>query len=66
MVLTRSGLRLEEAMMKAIKDQVIKNSEYEELVELVHEDGVVDAHERVLLKELNNLIAEKAVKRLPG
>jgi hypothetical protein len=65
-MLTKSGLKLEEVIKKAIDDHVIKNSEYEEIIELIHADGMVDAHERVLMKELNDLIADKTVKRISG
>jgi hypothetical protein len=51
---------------KAIDDHVIKNSEYEEIIELAHADGVIDAHEKVLLQELNDLIADRTVKRIAG
>jgi hypothetical protein len=65
-MLTKSGKKLEDIIKKAIEDHVITNSEYEEIFELVHADGVVDAHERVLLQELNDLIADKTVKRVAG
>ncbi len=63
-MLTKSGKQLEEVIKKAIDDHVIKNSEYEEIIELIHADGIIDAHERVLMQELNDLISEKAVKRV--
>ncbi|HON37736.1 MAG: hypothetical protein QM299_13525 [Pseudomonadota bacterium] len=65
-MLTKSGKKLEEIIKKAIDDHVITNSEYEEIISLAHEDGVIDKHERALLKELNDLISDKTVKRIPG
>lgn len=65
-MLTKSGKQLEEIIKRAIDDHVIKNSEYEEIIELIHADGKVDAHERVLMQELNDLIADKTVKRVAG
>lgn len=65
-MLTKSGKSLEELIKRAIDDHVIKNSEYEEIIELAHKDGKIDAHERVLLQELNDLIADKSVKRVAG
>ena len=65
-MLTKSGKKLEEIIKKAIDDNVITNSEYEEIFELIHADGVIDAHERVLMQELNDLIADKSVKRIAG
>ncbi|MEN6474043.1 MAG: hypothetical protein ABFD81_08520 [Syntrophaceae bacterium] len=63
-MLTKSGRELEELIKRAIDDHIIKNSEYEEIIEMIHADGVVDAHERVLMQELNDLIADKTVKRV--
>jgi hypothetical protein len=65
-MLTKSGKKLDEIIKQAIDDHILKNSEYEEIIALVHSDGVIDAHEKVLLQELNNLIADKTVKRIPG
>jgi uncharacterized membrane protein YebE (DUF533 family) len=65
-MLTKSGKNLEEIIRKAVEDQEIRNSEYEEIIEAAHADGAIDTHERVLLQELNELISEKAVRRIPG
>ena len=65
-MLTKSGKNLEELIKKAIDDHEITNSEYEEIIHIANEDSVIDAHERVLLQELHDLIADKTVKRLPG
>ncbi|MBN1615445.1 MAG: hypothetical protein JW950_13345 [Deltaproteobacteria bacterium] len=65
-MLTKSGQKLEDIIKKAIEDHIIKNSEYEEIIEIAHADGMIDAHERVLLREFNDLIAEKIVKRVAG
>ena len=65
-MLTKNGRKLEEVIKKAIDDHVITNSEYEEIIELIHADGVIDAHERVLMSELNDLIADKTIKRVAG
>ncbi len=65
-MLTKSGKSLEELIKKAIDDHVITNSEYEEIMEIAHADGVIDAHERVLLQELNDLIADRTIKRVAG
>lgn len=65
-MLTKSGMGLEEMIKKAIDDHVIKNSEYEQIIELAHADGKIDHHERILLQELMDLIADKTVKRIAG
>lgn len=63
-MLSESGRELEEVIKKAIDDHVIKNSEYQEILRLLHADGIVDAHERVLMQELHDLIADGSVKRV--
>jgi hypothetical protein len=64
-MLSKSGKKLEEIMKKAIHDHVISQAEYEEIIHLANEDGVIDRHERVLLQELKNMIADKTIKRVP-
>ena len=44
MKLTQSGLDLKKLVDKAIKDCVITNSEYEEVIKMAHKDGVIDDH----------------------
>ncbi len=65
-MLTKSGKNLKEIIQKAMEDHVIRNSEYEEIIEAAHADGAIDPHERILLQELNELISEKTVRRIPG
>jgi uncharacterized membrane protein YebE (DUF533 family) len=64
MIFTKSGHKLDDVIKKAIHDGVITNSEYDEIMNLAHQDGHIDKHEKILLKELQNLIADKIVKRI--
>lgn len=64
MLVTKSGKKLEEVIRKAIDDHVITTSEYEEIIHLAHEDGALDFHEKALLKEFHNLIAEQVITRV--
>ena len=57
----KSGRKLAQVIEKAIKDSVITLAEYEEITSVAYEDGVLDHRERVLLRELNALIANKTV-----
>ncbi|HPV28189.1 MAG TPA: hypothetical protein PLT30_01860 [Deltaproteobacteria bacterium] len=66
LMLSKSGKKLEEIIKKAIEDHVITTSEYEEIIAMANEDGVIDAHERVLLQQLNDMIADRTVKRIAG
>jgi hypothetical protein len=40
---------------------VITIAEYEEITSAASEDGVLDNHEKALLRELNNMIANKTI-----
>ena len=57
--------KLSEAIKKAIDDHQITNAEYEAILAIADEDGVIDPQERRLLAELQDMIAEKSVKRVP-
>ena len=66
MVLTKSGKTLEEVIKKAINDHVITQAEYEEIINLAMDDGTIDAHEKILLKELHSLLSERVITRVAG
>jgi len=66
MKLTKSGLELKEVIEKAIKNQVITNSEYEEIMKVASKDGMVDDHEQRLLSQLQNLLENGTVERVKG
>ena len=62
MFVTKSGKKLADVIEKAIRDSVMTMAEYEEIMSVASQDGVTDAHEKALLKELNALIANKTIK----
>lgn len=64
-MVTRSGIELAELIKKAIEDHIVTNAEYEEIFELSLRDGVLDSHEKVLLAEFKDMIADKTIKRVP-
>lgn len=66
MRLTKSGLELREVIEKAIKDHVITNSEYEEIMEVANKDGWIDDHEQQLLGQLQSMLANDTVERVKG
>ena len=66
MKLTKSGLELREVIEKAIKDNVIASSEYEEIMRMVSEDGMVDDHEQRLLSQLQGMLENGTLKRVKG
>ena len=61
MTVTRKGQTLEDVIQKAIEDSVITMAEYEEISSVASEDGILDNHEKALLKQLNALIANKTI-----
>ncbi len=67
MIVTKRGQKLADVIKKAIEDSVITIAEYEEIMSVASKDSVIDNHEKALLRELNNMIANKTVmlKRNP-
>ncbi len=61
MIVTKKGQTLAEVIKKAIDDSVITMAEYEEINSVASEDGILDNHEKALLKQLNALIANKTI-----
>ena len=66
MKLTQSGLDLKELVDKAIKDCFITNSEYAEIMKMANKDGVIDDHERRLLSQFQELLANGSLNRVKG
>lgn len=65
MALSEHAARLKKMIDKAIEDHRITRKEYEDILHMAHEDGVVDHQEEALLGELHNMISEKSVKIVP-
>jgi len=61
MIVTKKGQTLADVIKKAIDDSVITIAEYEEILSVASEDGILDNHEKALLKQLNVLIADKTI-----
>ena len=66
MKLTKSGLELKEVIEKAIKDNVIASSEYEEIMRMAAKDGIVDDHEQMLLSQLQGMLENGTLKQVKG
>lgn len=62
---SKSAQRLSEIIKKAIDDHVITNAEYDEIMIIAHDDGIIDPQERRLLAMLHDMIADKSVRRVP-
>lgn len=59
---SESSLRLREMIEKAIEDHKITREEYDKIIHIATEDGVIDRHEKALLSELQQMIEDKMVK----
>jgi hypothetical protein len=66
MKLTKSGLELRDVIEKAIKDHVITNSQYEEIMRVANKDGIIDDHEQRLLSQLQGLLENGKLKLIKG
>ena len=66
MKLTKSGLELKELIEKAIRDCIITNSEYAEIMKMANKDGVIDDHEQRLLSQFQELLTNGSLKRVKG
>jgi tellurite resistance protein len=60
-----SGGKLGELIKKAIADGELTNSEYDKIMVMADSDMNIDAQEKNLLKQLQELLANKTVKRVP-
>ena len=61
-----TGRKLGDMIKKAISDCELTSSEYDEILALANEDGKIDSQEQALLKQLQELLANQTVKRVPG
>jgi hypothetical protein len=63
---SESAVRLADLIKKAIRDCEVTTTEYAEIQRLAAGDGVIDAEEQGLLNQLQQLIANQSVKKVPG
>ena len=61
-----TGGKLAEMIKKAISDCELTTTEFNQILSVAEEDGVIDSQEQNLLKQLQNLIANGTVKKVPG
>lgn len=59
---SESSIRLRAMIEKAIEDHKITRDEYDKIINIATEDGVIDRHEQALLSELQQMIEDKMVK----
>jgi hypothetical protein len=62
----KPGDKLCRLIKKALEDHELTMTEYQEILAQAGKDGVIDADEQRMLKQLNAMIADGTVKRVPG
>jgi len=58
----KSSARLREMIEHAIEDHIITREEYDQIINLAGEDGIIDRHEQALLAELQGMLQDGSVK----
>jgi hypothetical protein len=61
-----SGKRIADMIKKAMDDHQITTTEYEQIMMIADEDGVIDSQERRQLAELQHMIENGTIRRVPG
>ena len=62
MKISESAIRLREMINRAIEDNKLKRDEYDEIIALAMEDGVIDIHEKALLSQLQDMIEDRTIR----
>jgi len=65
MKLSQESKKLRQIIDKAIEDHKISKAEYDMIIHQATEDGNIDRQEQILLRELQNMIADKTIKLIP-
>ena len=60
-----SGAKLAEMIKKAIEDGKLTNSEYDQIMMIADSDMKIDAQEKNLLRQLQEMLSNKTVIRVP-
>ncbi len=61
-----SGRKLAELINQAIEDGELTTTEYDRILALANEDGVIDSQERQLLQTLQDMLADRTIKKVAG
>ena len=62
MEVSDSNEKLRSLINKAIKDGIITRDEYEEILQVVNEDGHNDDQEKALIGQLHEMIEDKTIR----
>ncbi len=61
-----TGGKLAELIKKAIDDGKLTNLEYDQILAEADADGVIDAQEKNLLKQLQEMLSNGTIKKVPA
>ncbi len=61
-----TGGELSEMIKKAISDGELTTKEYDEIMMVADQDMVIDSQEKNLLRQLQDLLANGTIKKVPG
>jgi tellurite resistance protein len=65
MISGESGGKIMAMIKKAIDDGELTNTEYDKILAIADEDGIIDAQEKRLLAQLQDMLSNGTVKRVP-
>jgi hypothetical protein len=65
-MLSNEAAKLKAMIDKAIEDHQITTTEYDKILALANADMKIDAQERQLLSQLQELMSNGTIKRVPG
>ena len=63
---SQSATSLKRLINHAIFDLEVTQAEYQEIMNLAHDDGVIDKEEKALLSQFHEMISNGTVKRVRG
>ncbi|MCF6291283.1 MAG: hypothetical protein L3J03_09860 [Desulfobacterales bacterium] len=63
---SESATRLKALINHVILDLEVTSTEYQAIMDLAHDDGVIDKEERALLCQFQEMISNGTVKRVVG
>ena len=63
---SQSATNLKALINHAIFDLEVTNTEYQEIMDMANDDGVIDKEEKALLCQLQNMISNGTVTRVRG
>jgi hypothetical protein len=60
--ISESAFKLREMIEKAIQSHEITREDYDKILHIATEDGHIDRHEKVLLRELQSMIDDRDIR----